>query len=65
MAPPVLTLRGGASTLLDYLIVTVPKHSSLTGALRSLAVDSDNWLSGVAKVPFDRVADVDLSGTDI
>ncbi len=53
---------GVTAALLDYIIVAVPKRSSLTGALRSLAVDSDNWLSGVAKVPFDRVAGVDLSG---
>jgi len=53
---------GVTAALLDYLVVAVPEQSELTTALRSLSTDSDNWLSGVAKVPYDRVANVDLSG---
>ncbi len=53
---------GVTAALLDYLLVAVPKESGLTNALRSLSTDSDNWLAGVAKVPYDQVANVDLSG---
>ena len=53
---------GVTAAMLDYLVVAVPNESGLTNALRSLSQDSDNWLSGIAKVPYDRVTDVDLSG---
>jgi hypothetical protein len=53
---------GVTAALLDYLVVAVPNKSGMTGALRSLSTDSDNWLAGVAKVPYDQVAGVDLSG---
>ena len=53
---------GVTAALLDYLVVAVPDESGLTNALRSLAGDHDNWLAGIAKVPYDRVAGVDLSG---
>ena len=53
---------GITAALLDYLIVAVPNGSGLTNALRSLAGDHDNWLAGIAKVPYDRVAGVDLFG---
>jgi hypothetical protein len=53
---------GVTAALLDYLVVAVPNESGLTNALRSLSRDSDNWLSDIAKVPYDRVAGVDLSG---
>jgi len=53
---------GVTGALLDYFVTAVPAHSGLTGALRSLSIDSDNWLSGIAKVPYDRVAFVDLKG---
>jgi hypothetical protein len=53
---------GVTAALLDYLVVDVPKKSGLTNALKSLSTDSDNWLAGVAKVPYDQVAGVDLSG---
>ena len=55
-------VAGVTAALLDYLVVAVPKKSGMTGALRSLSTDSDNWLAGVAKVPYDQVAGVDLSG---
>ena len=53
---------GVTAAMLDYLVVAVPNKASLTKALRSLSQDSDNWLSSLAKVPYDRVAEVDLSG---
>jgi len=53
---------GVTAAMLDYLVVAVPKESGLTQALKSLSTDSDNWLSDIAKVPYDRVANVDLSG---
>jgi hypothetical protein len=53
---------GVTAGLLDYLVVAAPNRSGLTNALRSLSTDSDNWLAGVAKVPYDQVAGVDLSG---
>ena len=53
---------GVTAALVDHLLVAVPRESSLTKALRSLAIDSDNWMAGLAKVPFDRVTGVDLEG---
>jgi hypothetical protein len=53
---------GVTAALLDYLLVAVPTESGVTNRLKSLSTDSDNWLAGVAKVPFDQVANVDLSG---
>ena len=53
---------GITAALLDYLVVAVPSQSGLTSALKSLAQDSDNWLADIAKVPYDRVAGVDLAG---
>ena len=53
---------GVTGALLDYFVTAVPAGSDLTEALRSLSIDSDNWLSGIAKVPYDRVAFVDLEG---
>lgn len=53
---------GVTAAMLDYLVVAVPNESGLTNALRSLSQNSDNWLSDLAKVPYDRVAGVDLSG---
>jgi len=55
-------VAGVTAALLDYLVVATPNEAGLTQALRNLSVDADNWLSGVAKVPFDRVANVDISG---
>lgn len=53
---------GVTGALLDYLVVSVPNTSSLTTSLRSLAADSDNWLSAIAKVPYDRVTGIDIDG---
>jgi hypothetical protein len=53
---------GVTAALLDYLVVAVPRQSGLTKALRSLGTNNDNWLSGIAKVPFDTVFPDGLSG---
>ena len=53
---------GVTAALMDYLLVAVPSESGLTNALRSLGTRDDNWLAGLAKVPYDRVADVPISG---
>jgi hypothetical protein len=55
---------GVTAALLDYLVVAVPKDSGVTQALKRLSVDSDNWLAGIAKVPYDRVAGISLDGFD-
>lgn len=54
---------GVAATVVDALIVRVPRNlpsqelagSWLTGWLREHAIESDNWLAGLAKVPFDAM----------
>jgi len=55
-------VAGVTAALLDYLVVAVPKESELTQALKKLAVRDDNWLAGIAKVPYDRVAGISLDG---
>ncbi|MCL1599866.1 MAG: hypothetical protein M3094_11825, partial [Actinomycetia bacterium] len=53
---------GVTAALLDYLVVAVPRDSGVTQALKKLSVDADNWLAGIAKVPYDRMAGVALEG---
>ncbi|MDF1597039.1 MAG: hypothetical protein P1T08_13245 [Acidimicrobiia bacterium] len=63
---------GVLGAMVDYLVVKIPSTtlwegsihtgSALTGALRDLAVDSDNWLAVLARVPFDRVIGTGIPG---
>ncbi len=53
---------GVTAALLDYLVVAVPKNSGLTQALKKLSVNHDNWLSGLAKVPYDANRHVEFVG---
>ena len=65
-------LAGVAGALTDLMVVRIPtggiwngewqSGSELTFGLRKGALDSDNWLSGMAKVPFDRVTETGISG---
>ena len=65
-------LAGVAGALTDLIVVRIPtggmwnaewqSGSELTFALRKGALDSDNWLSGMAKVPFDGVNETGISG---
>lgn len=53
---------GVTAALLDFLIVDIPRTSDLTRSLRDLGVDSHNWLSGIAKVPYDQVTGTGIDG---
>jgi hypothetical protein len=53
---------GVTAALLDYLVVAMPEGSGLTQALKKLSVDPDNWLAGVAKVPYDANRHADFAG---
>lgn len=65
-------LAGVAGAFTDLMVVRIPtggiwngewqSGSELTFGLRKGALDSDNWLAGMAKVPFDRVDETGISG---
>jgi len=65
-------LAGVAGAFTDLMVVRIPtggiwngewqSGSELTFGLRKGALDSDNFLSGMAKVPFDRVNETGISG---
>lgn len=63
---------GALGALVDLLVVRIPtggiwdgswqRGSELTFSLRKGAMDQENWLSGLAKVPFDRVTGTGIDG---
>lgn len=46
-------VAGLVGGLVDTLVVRTPATSQLTETVKKLALPSDNWLAGLAKVPYD------------
>lgn len=53
---------GLVATLVDRLLVRIPEQSNMTAWLRDHATTDDNWMSDLAKVPYDRVAGTGITG---